>query len=86
MKEKNEIQDTIENRDRIHVVMFFVSIVVLIMSVLILGKIVHIQTSYTVDSRVINQFRPVSQRHPEEPVRGRILATDPSPYQWHQRY
>ena len=80
MKKKSEIQDTIENRDRIHVVMFFVSIVVLIMSVLILGKIVHIQTSYTVDSRVINQFRPVSQRHPEEPVRGRILATDGRPF------
>jgi len=80
MKEKNEIQDTIENRDRIHVVMFFVSIVVLVLSALILARIVHIQTSYTVDDRVINQFRPVSQRHTEEPVRGRILATDGRPF------
>jgi len=80
MKGKNEIQDTIENRDRIHVVMFFVSIVVLVLSALILARIVHIQTSYTVDDRVINQFRPVSQRHTEEPVRGRILATDGRPF------
>ena len=80
MKEKNEIQDTIENRDRIHVVMFFVSIVVLVLSALILARIVHIQTSYTVDAKVINLFRPVSQRHTEAPVRGRILSTDGRPF------
>jgi cell division protein FtsI (penicillin-binding protein 3) len=80
MKEKEEIQDTIQNRDRIHVVMFFVSIVVLVMSALILMRIVHIQTSYTVDAKVINLFRPLSQRHVEEPVRGRILSTDGRPF------
>ena len=80
MKEKNEIQDTIENRDRIHVVMFFVSIVVLVLSVLILARIVHIQASYSVDAKVINLFRPVSQRHVEAPVRGRILSTDGRPF------
>ena len=80
MKEKNEIQDTIENLDRIHVVMFFVSIVVLVLSALILARIVHIQTSYTVDAKVINLFRPVSQRHTEAPVRGRILSTDGRPF------
>ena len=80
MRKENEIQDTIENRDRIHVVMFFVSIVVLVLSVLILARIVHIQASYTVDPKVISQFRPVSQRHIEEPVRGRILSTDGRPF------
>ena len=79
MTKKSEIQDTIENRDRIHVVMFFLSIVFLILSVLILARIVHIQASYTVDSKVIGLFRPNSQRHVEEPVRGRILATDGRP-------
>ena len=80
MRQKDEIQDTIENRDRIHVVMFFVSIVVLVLSALILIKIVHIQASYDVDPKVVNLFRPNSQKHVEEPVRGRILATDGRPF------
>ena len=80
MRQKNEIQDTIENRDRIHVVMFFVSIVVLVLSVLILARVVHIQASYNVDPKVVNLFRPLSQRHVDEPVRGRILSTDGRPF------
>jgi cell division protein FtsI (penicillin-binding protein 3) len=80
MKKENEIQDTIENRDRIHVVMFFVSIVVLVLSVFILARIIHIQASYNVDPKVVNLFRPLSQRHVDEPVRGRILSTDGRPF------
>ena len=76
---KSEIQDTIENRDRIHVVMFFLSLLFLVLGGLILLRIVDIQTRYTVDERVIDLFRPRVQKHVDLPVRGRILATDGRP-------
>ena len=76
---KSEIQDTIVGRDRIHVVMFFLSLVFLVLGGLILVRIVHIQTTYTVDERVIDLFRPRVQKHVDLPVRGRILATDGRP-------
>ncbi|MBQ9410081.1 MAG: penicillin-binding protein 2 [Bacteroidales bacterium] len=76
---QSEIQDTIQNRDRIHVVMFFLSLLFLALGVAILVWIVKIQTSYTVDDRVIGLFRPVVQKHVDVPVRGRILATDGRP-------
>ena len=76
---KSEIQDTIENRDRIHVVMFFLSLLFLVLGGLILVRIVDIQTRYTVDERVIDLFRPRVQKHVDLPVRGRILATDGRP-------
>ena len=78
-KEQREIQDTIENRDRIHVVMFFLSYVFLALGIGILICIIHIQTTYEVDSKVIGLFRPSSVLHVENPVRGRILATDGRP-------
>ena len=78
-KGQREIQETIENRDRIHVVMFFLSYVFLFLGIGILICIVHIQTSYHVDNKVIGLFRPSSVLHVEHPVRGRILATDGRP-------
>ena len=78
-KEQREIQETIENRDRIHVVMFFLSYVFLFLGIGVLICIVHIQTSYHVDKKVIGLFRPSSVLHVENPVRGRILATDGRP-------
>ena len=77
--EQREIQDTIENRDRIHVVMFFLSYIFLFLGIGVLACIVHIQTSYHVDEKVIGLFRPSSALHVEQPVRGRILATDGRP-------
>jgi cell division protein FtsI (penicillin-binding protein 3) len=78
-KDKREISDTIENRDRIHVVMFFLSYAFLALGVGILVCIVHIQTSYHVDDKVIDLFRPSVELHVDPPVRGRILATDGRP-------
>ncbi len=78
-RRKSEIQDTIENRDRIHVVMFFLSILFLALGVFIMVKIVQIQTGYHVDRRVEDLFRPSVQKHVDKPVRGRILATDGRP-------
>jgi len=78
-KKQSEIQDTIENRDRIHVVMFFLSLLFLLVGAAILFQIVHIQTTYTVDEKVVNLFRPTVQKHVDTPVRGRILATDGRP-------
>jgi hypothetical protein len=49
-KKEREIQETIENRDRIHVVMFFLSYIFLFLGIGILACIVHIQTSYHVDN------------------------------------
>lgn len=79
MARKSEIQDTIANRDRIHVVMFFLSILFLVLGVSIMVRIVQIQTGYHVDGRVANLFRTTVQKHTERPVRGRILATDGRP-------
>lgn len=78
-KERREISDTIENRDRIHVVMFFLSYVFLALGVGILVCIVKIQTTYHVDDKVIGLFRPSVELHIDPPVRGRILATDGRP-------
>ena len=78
-KRQSEIKDNIENRDRIHVVMFFLSYFFMALSVMILVWIVKIQVSYSVDDRVIGLFRPTEQKHIETPVRGRILATDGRP-------
>ena len=79
MAKKSEIQDTIVGRDRIHVVMFFLSILFLALGVFIMVKIVQIQTGYHVDGRVVNLFRTTVQKHVDKPVRGRILATDGRP-------
>ena len=79
MREQSEIKDNIQNRDRIHVVMFFLSLIFMVLGIFILVWIVKIQTSYTVDSRVIGLFRPVEQKHVDAPVRGKILATDGRP-------
>ena len=78
-KKQSEIKDTIENRDRIHVVMFFLSLLFLLLGVVILLRVVQIQATYTVDERVIGLFRPSVQKHVEQPVRGKILATDGRP-------
>ncbi len=78
-RKQSEIKDTIENRDRIHVVMFFMSLLFMFLGVAILVRIVIIQTTYTVDDRVIGLFRPSVQKHVDEPVRGKILATDGRP-------
>ena len=76
MARKSEIKDTIVGRDRIHVVMFFLSILFLALGVIIIVKIVRIQTAYEIDPKVERYFRPVVEKHAEMPVRGRILATD----------
>ena len=78
-KQKTEIRDTYENRDRIHLVMVGLTTLFIILSVGILVCIGHIQATYSVDKRVINLFRPRPDRYVEEPKRGRILAEDGRP-------
>ena len=78
-KNKTEIRDTFENRDRIHMVMVGLTMLFIILSVGILVCIGHIQASYSVDRKVINLFRPRPDCHVEEPKRGRILAEDGRP-------
>ena len=78
-KQQTEIRDTIENRDRIHMVMVGLTMLFVILSVGILLCIGRIQATYTVDPKVINLFRPRPDRYVEEPKRGRILAEDGRP-------
>ena len=78
-KKDSEIKDTIVGRDRIHVVMFFLSLLFMVLGIVIVVWIIKIQATYTVDERVIGLFRPTEQKHVETPVRGRILATDGRP-------
>ena len=79
MARKSEIKDTIVGRDRIHVVMFFLSILFLALGVFIIIKIVRIQVGYEVDPKVENLFHTTVYKHVDRPVRGRILATDGRP-------
>ena len=79
MRKDSEIKDQIVGRDRIHVVMFFLSLLFAILGILILVWIVKIQTSYTVPQEVIGLFRPTPRKYTETPVRGKILATDGRP-------
>ena len=78
-RKKTEIRDTIENRDRIHMVMVFLTVVFIAFSVGILICIGHIQATYSVDSSVLNLFRPRPDKYTEHPKRGRILAEDGRP-------
>ena len=78
-KQKTEIRDTFENRDRIHLVMVGLTTLFIILSVGILVCIGHIQATYSVDRKVINLFRPRPDKYVEEPKRGRILAEDGRP-------
>ena len=78
-KKKTEIRDTFENRDRIHLVMVFLTWAFIALTVGILICIGHIQATYTVDDRVVNLFRPRPDRFTETPKRGRILAEDGRP-------
>lgn len=78
-KQQSEIKDTIVGHDRIHVVMFYLSLASLLLGVLILVWIVKIQATYKVPAEVIGLFRPKVEKHVDAPVRGRILATDGRP-------
>ena len=78
-KQNSEIRDTFENRDRIHMVMVFLTVLFIALSVGILICIGHIQATYSVDRKVINLFRPRPDRYVEVPKRGRILAEDGRP-------
>ena len=78
-QQESEIKDTYAGRDRIHMVMFFLSFLFMVLGILIMVWIVKIQATFTVDDRVINLFRPKVEKHVEAPVRGRILATDGRP-------
>ena len=78
-KQQSEIKDTFENRDRIHIVMMGLTMLFIGLSVGIILCIAHIQTSYSVDSKVINIFRPREDKYVEVPKRGRILAEDGRP-------
>ena len=79
MRKESEIKDKIVGRDRIHVVMFFLSLAFMALGILILVWIVKIQAIYTVPQEVIGNFRPMPQKIVQPPVRGRILATDGRP-------
>ena len=74
-----EIQDKIENRDRIHLVMTGLTMLFIALSVGIIACIVHMQATFRVDPKVINVFRPRPDKYVEEPKRGRILAEDGRP-------
>ena len=75
----SEIKDTIENRDRIHIVMLGLTMLFIALSLGILICIGHIQATYSVDPKVIDLFRPRRDCYVEYPKRGRILADDGRP-------
>ncbi len=78
-KGNGNIKVKIENRDRIDVVMTFLSLGFVILSIAILVKIVIIQTTYKVPPSVEYLFRPREKKVPETPVRGKILSHDGRP-------
>ena len=78
-KKKREIQDTFLNRDRIDVVMTFLSLGFFVLSIVIIACIIRIQVGYKVPQKVVHVFRPQPQKYVDKPVRGRILAHDGRP-------
>ena len=79
MKKGSEIKDTVRDKDRIHVVMTFLSLAFLLLSVAILVWVVRIQSSFRVKEKYMDLFTPATVLHTEIPARGRILATDGRP-------
>ncbi len=63
-------------KDRVGLILDATYALVLILSVLIIVKIILIQTTYSVDPRVESIFRPTVTKQIERPERGAILSTD----------
>ena len=76
-KREKAIKDKVlEKKDRVGFILdlFYAGIVIL--SIAIIVKLIHIQLTYSVDPSVENIFRPTGTKRPETPTRGAILSED----------
>ena len=62
-----------KNRDRIGVILYVIYVLLLIASVLLMGKIVAIQIFFKPDQKIAAALTPTSRARTVEPVRGNIL-------------
>ncbi len=67
------------SRDRVHMVMTFLSMAFLVLSIAIIIQLIRIQSGFRVKEQYLDLFTPRTSLHKEIPERGRILATDGRP-------
>ena len=79
MEEKRPLtrKEKIEKeKDTISMLLYALYGLFLLLTLLIIGKIIHIQTRYSVDPRVVHLFHPTNTKVIDEPSRGAIIACD----------
>ena len=67
------------SRDRVHMVMTFLSMAFLVLSIAIIIQLIRLQSGFRVKEQYLDLFTPRTSLHKEIPERGRILATDGRP-------
>lgn len=75
-RKKQEIRETIQDRDRISVLLYILYGFFLIVSLVIIVRIIHIQISFDIPQGTEAFFRPRNIKVTEEPARGAIIASD----------
>lgn len=63
-------------RDRVGMLLYFLYAVILIVSVLIIGKIIQVQFFWTPEPELVALYSPRPTRVPSDPMRGSILSHD----------
>ena len=79
MSSTDKKKDKSGNRDRVHMVMTFLSLAFLGLSVAIVIQLIRIQSTFRVKEQYMDLFTPKAALHKDIPERGRILATDGRP-------
>ena len=77
MAEQDNIQKTTRNqgkkRDRIGLILYFVYLLLLVISVVVVVKLIYFQVSWKPDPKIESALTPKSTRKKLEPIRGNIL-------------
>ena len=68
--------NTTPHRDRIGIILYVFYLLLLLCSILVVGRIIQIQLFFNPDQKIINALTPKSTREVIEPTRGNILACD----------
>ena len=74
--EKSTTQPKDRSKDRIGLVLYYLYLLFLVASVVIVARIIHIQLTYEPAEAIAPYFRPTVQKVDLEPERGSIFARD----------
>lgn len=75
-KKKQEIRETIQDRDRISLLLYMLYGFFLVFSVVIIARIIYIQLTFEVPEGTESLFHPRNIKVTEDPARGAIIASD----------